>query len=87
VVQPLKKGYDDVAKGSTGYEEITYAKQRGILDDSVNFFPEDPLSLSEALLWLSRTRNVDDIDELTPDAVPSIVTRLKLEDLLEANLA
>ncbi len=87
VITPLKKGYDDVQKGTPGYEEITYAKQRGILDDSVNFFPEDPLSLSEALLWLSRTRNIDDIDDLTVEALPSIVTRLKLENLLEPSSA
>lgn len=55
--------YADVKKGSTGYDVITYAKARGLLDDSVEkFYPDSPIAPSDALRWIFRTRSVEPID-------------------------
>lgn len=51
--------YTDVKKGSIGYLEITYAKARGILRDASEFYPDEPLLQSDALLMLFRTRNIE----------------------------
>ncbi len=69
------KGFADVPKGSAGYDEITYAKQRSLLDDADGFHPDEPLLLRDAALWLLRTRNVDDNDLLTVDNLPSLLER------------
>ncbi len=54
--------YADVKKGTSGYEEITYAKYRGILsDDQESFYPDSPTSPSDALRWIFRTRSVEPI--------------------------
>jgi rare lipoprotein A len=56
----------DVKEGEKGFAEIRYAKRRGILDDEdEKFYPNDPLLTRDAVLWLLRTRSVDDIDDLT----------------------
>jgi hypothetical protein len=59
--------YTDVPKGAPGFREITYAKHRGLLDDTEAFHPKDALTVGDALLWFYRTANVDDPDLLTPD--------------------
>ncbi len=74
------KGFPDVAKGSAGYDEITYAKQRSLLDDTDGFHPDDPLLLRDAMLWLLRTRNVDDIDLLTAENLPTLLDRFPVVD-------
>ncbi|MBP7113832.1 MAG: septal ring lytic transglycosylase RlpA family protein [Candidatus Peribacteraceae bacterium] len=56
--------YADVPKSDAGYPEITYAKARGLLDDSQeNFYPDSPMTPSDALRWIFRTRSVEPIDE------------------------
>lgn len=65
-VQP----FTDIAETDSDYRIITWAKRRHILDDDANFWPNEPLTLRYALLWLYRTRNVSDI------------TQMRLEDLL-----
>lgn len=56
--------YIDVKKGSAGYEEITYAKARGILsDEQDHFYPDSPVSPSDALRWILRTRSVEPVRE------------------------
>ncbi len=74
----------DVPEGAAGFREITFAKRRGILDaDDESFHPDQPLQLSSALLWLFRTRSVDDLDTLKPAAIPSLLVRYPLgKDLL-----
>ena len=68
--------FTDVPTGSRGEEEITYAKYRGILDDDdPAFHPDDPLSAGDALLWLFRTRSVDDIDALMAENLPALLER------------
>ncbi len=72
-----EKPFADVPEGERGSEEITYAKARGLIDDdSEQFFPDDPLTYADAALWLLRTRNVADIDDMTPEAVPELLAEL-----------
>lgn len=74
-----EKPFSDVVKGDRGFEEITYAKARGILDDDEESFrPDDPLLEEDALLWLFRTRSVDDIAELTRENLPTLRERYPL---------
>ncbi len=55
-----EKPYIDVSQGDRGFLEITYAKSRGILnDENVRFRPDEPLTPSDALLLLFRTRNIE----------------------------
>lgn len=68
-----EKPFTDVPGGSGGFTEITYAKARGLIDDGESFRPEDSLTLGDALLWLFRTRNVDDIDAMTPESLPTLL--------------
>ncbi|MDD5056112.1 MAG: septal ring lytic transglycosylase RlpA family protein [Candidatus Peribacteraceae bacterium] len=57
-----EKPYADVVSGEPGFAEITYAKARGILDDSVTYFsPSEPLKPADALRWMFRTRSVEPI--------------------------
>lgn len=56
--------YVDVPKSDAGYPEITFAKRRGLLDDSQeNFYPDAPITPSDALRWIFRTRSVEPIDD------------------------
>src|SRR5436309_3280637 len=74
-----EKPFSDVSEGSAGFAEITYAKYRGILDDDdEHFHPADPLMLQDALLWLLRTRSVDDLSRLTPQDLPALLLRYPL---------
>lgn len=64
----LETGVDpfhDVAPESEGYLELTYAKDRKFFEEEgERFRPEDPLSFDDALLWLLRTRNVDELPNM-----------------------
>ena len=40
--------------------EITYAKSRKFFDEESVFRPEDPLTQDDALLWLFRSRNIEE---------------------------
>ncbi len=58
-----EKPYVDVPLGSPGSLEITYAKARGLLDDAQEkFYPDAPMTPSDALRWIFRTRSVEPID-------------------------
>ena len=71
-----EKSFVDVVEGTQGFEEIRYAKYRGILDDDQeNFQPENPLALDDALVWLFRTRSIDDISALTKENLPALLER------------
>lgn len=57
-----EKPYADMKKGSAGFDEITYAKYRGLLSsDQDHFYPDSPVSPSDALRWIFRTRSVEPI--------------------------
>lgn len=84
VLENREKPYADVPKGSQGYDEITYAKYRGILSDEYeNFRPGEPLMLSDALLMLFRTRSIDDLDMLVFENLPRMLTRYPLGDFVD----
>ncbi len=79
-----EKQFSDVEDGTAGYDEIKYAKYRGILsDENETFRPSDPLMLSDALLLLYRTRSVDDIKTLVFDALPSLLKKYPLGDFVD----
>lgn len=81
IIDNREKPFADVPEGAKGFDEITYAKYRGIVDDDdVNFYPDTPLTVSDALLWLFRTRSVDDIEELTTENIPSLLERYPLRN-------
>ncbi|OIO53267.1 hypothetical protein AUJ46_05320 [Candidatus Peregrinibacteria bacterium CG1_02_54_53] len=65
--------FRDVPEEELGGEEITYAKARGILDDEEMFYPDEPLVVADAVLWLLRTRNVADLDEMTADSLTTLL--------------
>ena len=58
------KYFADIQPGNSGFLEITWAKNRKILDADDIFLPEESLRLQDALLWLYRTRNVRDITNM-----------------------
>ena len=64
--------FEDVREDVEGYLEITYAKDRKFFDEETLFRPGDPLSQEDALLWLFRSRNVEE----RPDIERSDLDRL-----------
>lgn len=73
--------FADVPEGDSGSTEITYAKARGLIDDADSFLPEDPLTYGDALLWLFRTRNVDDLDRMTFETLPDLLAKYPIADV------
>ena len=78
-----EKPYADVPKGSRGFAEITYAKARGLLADVPNFRPDEGLMLSDALIMLLRTRNVDEPDAISPTTLPAWLKKYPLGDFVD----
>ena len=79
-----EKQFSDVQEGDSGFTEITYAKYRGILDDDdERFYPDDPMKAEDALLWLLRTRSVDDLEELSKEHLSNLLARYPLGDFVE----
>ena len=71
--------FTDVPNGVEGFAEITYAKYRGIIDDDEETFrPDEPLLLEDALLWLFRTRSVDDLSALKKENLSDLLERYPL---------
>jgi hypothetical protein len=67
--------YIDVPEGALGFTEITYAKDRGLLDDQEAFYPDAAMTKADAAMWLLRTRNVDDVDEMEREDLPALLAR------------
>lgn len=84
-----KQKFSDVPPGSPGFVEITYARNRYLLDQEDAFRPDDGLTLGDALLWLFRTRNVADPDEITPETLSGFLLKYPVAHIDEggANLA
>ncbi len=77
--QTREAPFTDVPKGHPQEPEITYAKARGLLDDdSDKFSPDVAMDKEDALLWLYRTRSVDDLDTLTVDNLSGLNERFPL---------
>jgi hypothetical protein len=79
--ESVKQGYDDVKKGDKGFTEISYGKSRNILSDYDLFRPGDPLTLGDALVWLFRTRNVDDPDEIMPGTLSGYLLKYPIANV------
>ena len=68
--------FPDVPEGSEGSLEITYGKDRGILDDDEERFrPDEILTFGDALLWLFRTRNVDELPAMRREDLGTLMAR------------
>lgn len=78
-----EKPFSDVTEGDKGEREITYAKNRGLLDGDSDsrspgdgaFHPDDSLTMEDALLWLYRTRNVEELDLMQREHLPAMMER------------
>ncbi len=74
--------FDDVPKGSRGSEQVLFALYRGVIDnDGDLFYPNEPLTAYQALLWIFRTRSVEE-DGLFPEKGetmdPAVVTKIAM---------
>ena len=72
--QPFK----DIPTTDPSFTLLTYAKARGILNDDPQFFPDEPLHLNDALLWLLRSRNVAPASDITYDTITTLTERYAL---------
>lgn len=70
----------DVQEGDLGFQEISYARDRGILDEADYFVPDDPLHLEDALLWIFRTRNVAPLDAMQKEHLSALLTQYPIAD-------
>ncbi|MEK7562934.1 MAG: septal ring lytic transglycosylase RlpA family protein [Patescibacteria group bacterium] len=86
VYDTREKPFSDVVEGDRGEREITYAKNRGLLDGDSDsrspgdgaFHPDDPLTMEDALLWLYRTRNVEELDAMQREHLPEMMERYSI---------
>ena len=67
--------FEDVLEGDRGFTEISYAADRGILDIETYFRPDAPLTKGDAALWLLRTRNVADLEDMESSDLPDLLAR------------
>lgn len=67
--------FDDVKDGAPGSLEINYARSRGLLDEIPNFYPDDGMVWEDAVIWLMRTRNVADVDDMGREDLPALLAR------------
>jgi len=69
------KVFADLKEGEEGFLQISYGKSRGILDDNANFYPDESLHVGDALLWLYRTRNVDELPAMQREHLDTLIER------------
>lgn len=74
-VEDTKSSFDDINDDDPGAAEIRYGKRRGILEDETTFRPDDLLTLRDALLWIFRTRNVRELPDMKPEALPDLIAK------------
>jgi len=67
--------FDDVPEEDRGFTEISYAADRGILDEASHFYPDAVLTKGDAVLWLMRTRNVADPDDIERSDLSGLLAR------------
>ncbi|MCF7844910.1 MAG: septal ring lytic transglycosylase RlpA family protein [Kiritimatiellales bacterium] len=73
--------FTDIQEGDEGFQEISYAADRGILDDDGGYFiPEGKLMMDDALLWLMRTRNVADLSDMQKEDLPTMLQKYPIFD-------
>jgi len=81
-----KPAFTDLPDTPQG-KKIAFAAYRKILDGSGAFQPMEPLALKDALLWLVRTRNVDDVDDETYETLPMFLEKYKVLQHLKIDLS
>lgn len=73
--------FDDMPDAAYGALEINYARRRGLIDDeSDTFHPDEYMTLHDAVIWLMRTRNVDDVDDMERSHLEELLTKYPLVD-------
>lgn len=77
-IQTQYADFEDLDEEDEGHTEITWAKRRKILEDRTHFYPDEPLTLHDALLWLYRTRNIDEIQYMSIRDLPKMMERYPL---------
>lgn len=86
VLENREKPFTDAPKGSPGFDEITYAKYRGIIDDTDSeFHPETSLVLQDALVWLFRTRSIAEPDKILPQTLSGFLAHYPIANLTSGN--
>ncbi len=73
--------YGDMPEEERGHLEITYAKNRGILPDESLFYPDEPLTLRDALLWLYRTRNIRELPDMQVEDLSSMISQYPIVEM------
>ncbi len=81
VEKTSEKAYTDVPASDPAYAKIRYAKSRNILGDFDTFRPKDPLDLTSALIWLFRTRNLADPEDINPDTLSGFLVEYQIATL------
>jgi len=81
--------FTDMSYEDRGGLEINYGRRRGVLEKEDKFFPDNPLIFEEALLWLYRTRNVDELPSMQlsdlsamMDKYPILLDERYLDDIV-----
>ncbi len=73
--------YTDVPSSDPMYKTIRFAKSRNILGDFETFRPNDSLDVVTALIWLFRSRNLADPEEITEETLPDFLTEYQIARL------
>ncbi len=68
------KSYNDIPEEDRGYLEISYGKRRSITIDDDEFRPDEPVVLSDTLLWIYRTRNIRERPDMEFDHLQGMIT-------------
>ncbi len=83
-VEVRETPFTDVPEGAPGFLEITYGKARGMIeDDDTAFYPDSPLYLDDALVWLFRTRNTEVYDPETEEGMGDVIDVEDVPELLK----
>jgi hypothetical protein len=73
-----EKPFSDIPRDHPSFPLLTFAKGRGILSDDATFYPEEPLRMNDALLWLLRSRNVAPPTDISYETLGAFVSRYAL---------
>ena len=83
---PRKADFPMSWKGTEASVKLPTQKTRGLLDGDSDsrspgdgaFHPDDPLTMEDALLWLYRTRNVEELDAMQREHLPEMMERYSI---------
>ncbi len=85
--EPFKTQFIDVPESAKGSLEIDFAVSRKIIDHTDDrFYPDLPLTLDDALIWLFRTRNVvDDPEDVNLETIHDLLLRYPIAHISDEN--